>query len=131
MGASIYISLDPNVASAGPDTIDGKALSRAIEKLDALLEKNRRPTLSSFISMDSDEMEALIGDDDDDEGMAPLEAQWFDPVQGIAQVEFLLSNAAASEVSKLRGVAEDLQACLTVLQAAHAAGAKWRFVQDI
>jgi hypothetical protein len=130
MGASIYISLDPNVASAGPDSMDGKALSRAIEKLDALLEKNRRPTLSSFISMDLDEMESLIGDDDD-EGMAPLEAQWFDPVQGIAQVEFLLSGAAASEVSKLRGVAEDLQACLTVLQAAHAAGAKWRFVQDI
>ncbi len=110
--------------------MDGKALSRAIEKLDSILARHRRPTLSSFISMSSEEMESLIGDDDD-EGMAPLEAQWFDPAQGIAQVEFLLAGAAASEVSKLRGVAEDLQACLTVLQAANAAGAKWRFVQDI
>lgn len=127
MGASIYISLEPKVASAGPESVDGKALSRAWEKLDALLTKNRRPTLSSFVSMDAGEMEDLLGDDDD---MAPVEAQWFDPAQGITLLEFLLSGPVAPEVSRLSGVTEDLQACLAVLRAAAAAGSKWRFVQD-
>jgi hypothetical protein len=127
MGASIFISLEPKVASAGPDSVDGKGLSRALNTLDAILARHRRPTLSSFISMSGDEMEDLMGDDD---GLVPVEAAWFEPAQGISQLEFLLSGAVAPEVAKLSGVAEDLQACLKVLHTAKAAGSKWRFVQD-
>ncbi len=90
MGASIFISLEPKVASAGPDSVDGKGLSRALNTLDAILARHRRPTLRSFISMSGDEMEDLMGDDDGLVVVRPssasqrLNASFFKLIQGLS-----------------------------------------------
>lgn len=131
MSVACYVVLDRD--DPGFDTfVNGKAVAQALDDLDALCCGQGLPTLESFMGQSMEEIEDLLGEDidlpDGDDGAA----QWFDPADGIALIDALVSAIQQSPTPlPLAGaVLDDLEAFKTVLEQARTIKAQWHLALD-
>ncbi len=123
MGAAYFIVLERKID--GVDTgMDGKSISRDMETLDdAARELGVRP-LSEFFSADPEQMAEFMEEAGDIE-LPPL--QQFSAQDGLATIRALATHPAA----QADGVAQDLNECERILNAAAQHGVGWHFEIDI
>jgi len=120
MGAAYYIVLDHEIE--GLDSmIDGKALSRHMESLDAAADQLGVRRLTEFFSIDPEEAAEFLSEVEDIK-MPTL--QQFSAEEGLATVRALLTRPEA------RPALQDLQECERVLKAAAEHGVKWHLAVD-
>ncbi|MSQ47644.1 MAG: hypothetical protein EXR78_04515 [Deltaproteobacteria bacterium] len=122
MGVAFYIVLD-NEEPGFDTSVDGKAIAREAKKLDAISKKLGLPRFDDFISMSSEDIADLIGDDVE---IPEQEEQWFSAAEGLSFIEALVSHMRANpkSVKTPAGVLDDLTAYREVLEKAKAIGAK-------
>jgi len=123
MGAAYFIVLERPID--GFDTgMDGKSLSRHMESLDeAARELGVRP-LSEFFSVNPEQLEEFLDAGADDIKPPPL--QQFTAEEGLATIRALTSHPSARKT----GVAQDLEECERILNAAAQHGIGWHFEVD-
>lgn len=129
MSVAFYIVLDND--EPGFETfVNGKALAKDSEKLDAISKKLGIPTFEDFISMSADDFEDLL---DEEAEIPEQEEKWFSADEGIAFVQamanYIVSNPSA--VKNQKAVLEDLEEYAQVLSSAKAIGARWHLNLDI
>lgn len=132
MSVAYYVVLD--IEEPGFDTfVSGKAVARASEELDALCHRTGLQTLDSFMGQSMDDFEDLLGEDielpDGDDG----QAKWFEPAEGIALIESIVSaiKQSVTSVPSADAVLEDLEEYKAVLEQALKIKAKWHLALDI
>lgn len=131
MSVAYYVVLD--VEEPGFDAfVNGKAVAHAAEELEALCQQSGLQTLDSFLGQGMEDFADLLDEDielpDGDDG----QAKWFDPAEGIALIESIVSaiqqNPAALSCSA--EVLEDLEEYRAVLEKAREIKAKWHLALD-
>ena len=130
MSVAYYIVLD-NDEPGFSTFVEGKAVARAIEELDAICEEAGLETLESFMGQsvadyaDRDEDEPPDGAEDD--------MLWFEPEDGIIFFDALIAKIEESEedLNLPDGVLDDLIEYRQVLIGANEIGAMWYLAMDI
>ena len=135
MGAAIYVSLQREIPGFDSSSVDGKALSKEVELLDALARKLKVKPIMELYSINPGELTDLL------EGISPpgeeLEAprnvkeRWFSASEGLKTVRALLKNVKAAKVKNPERVKEDLTHVEEVLAAAHKNKIRFHFSMDI
>ena len=129
MGVAYYIVLDNE--EPGFDTfVNGKAVARCVNQIDAISKKNGLPKLDDFLGMSSDDISDIIGEDlyiPEQEGI------WFTIDEGIKFLDtfkkYIQENPIEAKDSE--AVLEDLEQYLKILSKAQSINAKWHFNIDI
>jgi hypothetical protein len=129
MGAALYIVLDHEDPGFDP-FVNGKAIAKETRKLDAISKKLGIPTFDSFISMSSEELEGILGDEAE---FPPQRAKWFSAEEGLSFVDALTKHIRANpaSVKNQSAVLEDLGEYAEVLGKIKGIGAKWHLNIDI
>lgn len=131
MSIAYYVVLD--IEDPGFDTfVNGKAVARASEKLAALCHRTGLQPLDSFMGQSLDDFEDFLDEDielPDDDG----QAKWFEPAEGIALIESLISAIQQSPASVpfADAVLEEFEEYKAVLEQALKIKAKWHLALDI
>lgn len=131
MSVAYYVVLD--IEDPGFDTfVNGKAVARASEKLAALCHRTGLQTLDSFMGQSLDDFEDFLDEDielPDDDG----QTKWFEPAEGIALIESLISAIQQSPASVpfADAVLEEFEEYKAVLEQALKIKAKWHLALDI
>jgi hypothetical protein len=124
MSLAYYIVLEKKID--GLDTMmNGKSLAHHIESLDEAAKKLGVRPLSDFVSVSSEEIVELLGDDV--EGSKPWPLEQFPAKDGLATVSALLAYTQVHTDH----VAEDLRECELILKAAAEHGVGWHFQIDV
>lgn len=125
MGAALYIVLEQEISGLDA-TIDGKALSRAEDKLALATRRLGVRPLMEFFSVSPEELSDLMDGEEIDVEI-PAE-QWFSPEEGLKTVEALLGEVNAKP--ELSDVKTDLQGFERVLREAVKHSVKWHLAID-
>jgi len=107
--------------------VNGNAVARADDQLDALADEKGLPTVMSFFSVSPEELAGFAGD----HGVSlkkPVPEKWFSADDGLKTVNGLI-DAAAREKVDARIIA-DLQEFKTVLETAGQNGVGWHLAVD-
>jgi hypothetical protein len=132
MSVAYYIVLDTEEPEF--DTfVNGKAVAHASEELDALCHSSGLPTLDSFMGQSMSEFADLLGEDIELPDGADGETQWFQPSDGIALIESMISTIKRNptSVTSVDEVLEDLEEYKVVLEKARSIHAQWHLALDI
>ena len=132
MSVAYYVVLD--VEEPGFDTfVNGKAIAHASDELNRLCDMNELPRLDSFIGQSIDEFSELLGEELELLQGNDGEAKWFEPSDGIALIESIVSaiKRRPDSVSSPEAVFDDLAEYRTVLEKARDIKAKWHLALDI
>lgn len=125
MSAAFYLVLEDK--DSGIDSqVDGKALSRATKRLDAIASSAGVTPLLEFFSVAPTEVSDLLGDVDIE--LPP--AKWFSAEDGLTTVRALLSGVRAAGEKGDEALLADLSAMESVLAQAAERGIRWRLVAD-
>ena len=129
MGVALYIVLDEEDPGFDP-FVNGKAIAKETKKLDAISKKLGIPTFDSFISMSSEDLEGILGDEVE---MPPQTVKWFTGEEGLSFIEALTKHIRANptSVKNQSAVLEDLAEYAEVLGKIKDIGAKWHLNIDI
>ena len=131
MSVAYYIVLDNQDPGFDP-FVNGKALARSIEEVDAICERENLRRLDQFMGQSADDFADLLGEDVELPEGELAEATWFEPDDGIALLDALIETIRTTPAA-LRSpddVLEDLAAYRRVLEQAKAVGAKWHLAID-
>jgi hypothetical protein len=124
MSVAFYIVLDND--DPGFDTfVNGKALAKESEKLDAICQKLELPKFDDFVSMSADDMSEFI---EDDAELPAMEEKWFDAEDGLKFVNALIAHI--KDMKNFKAVSEELGEYANILSKANAIGAKWHLAID-
>lgn len=63
MGVALYVALEKPLLGFDASSVDGKALTRAQERLDGIARRKGLTPLEDFFSSDPDEVRALLEDE--------------------------------------------------------------------
>ena len=132
MGVAIFIV--PEREPEGVDTfVDGKAAARVSDqRWDEVCAQAGVPTIFRYVSMDPEELEALMegGGIDSPDGLPPEE--WFDPADGLAWTRTLAGHLRAhpQAVHDSTGVLSDLADYERIFEGLQAQGIRWHFQVD-
>ena len=126
MGAALYIALEREIPDFDP-FVNGKALSQAADKIDAIATSLRVRPLMDFFSADPAMAAEFL-----DEGAEALAQTWFPASDGLATVRALRDHLTLkpSAVPKPSMVLEDLSDMERVLSAAEKHGVRWSLQVD-
>lgn len=128
MGMAIFISLEkpiPNVDHTG--LVCGKFIARHLEQLNEMARQHGCLPLENFVSMDTDAVTNLIGEDDvTSAGVEIPAAQWFDAKDGLHTVRTLQKFGNNTDENLLH----DLKSYAQVLAAADAAAVRFHLEYD-
>lgn len=138
MGSAIYIVLEQELADV--DTMmNGKPLSREIDRISALCRKLKIKDLWEFCSANPDEMadffdaEAEYLENEDGPTTDMLEPEeWFSPEEGLAIVTALKEYITGDNhgLKNPDGILEDIGEMERILNAAKAHGVGWHLEVD-
>ncbi len=136
MSVAYYVVLD--VDDPGFETfVNGKAVARAADRLNALCAAQGLPPLDSFLGQSMDDFADFLDEDIPlPEGEDGAE-KWFDPQEGIRLITALIAaiqaNPAAlgGSAEAVEEVLEDLAEYQAVLAQAAAIKARWYLALDI
>lgn len=128
MGAALFIVLDdehPDIDSF----VDGKALAREMERLDAISRQLRLPSFDDFVSMPAQHLADLL---EETVETPARDVKWHSADEGLAFVQAIASHIRLdpASVKKPADVLDDLAQLIDVLESARAAGARWHFSVD-
>ena len=132
MGVAIFIV--PEREPEGLDTfVDGKALARVSDpSWDELCAQAGVQTIFTYVSMNPDELEALMeeGGIESPDGLPPEE--WFEPAVGLAWTRALSAHLRATPqaLQDSAGVLEDLADYERIFEGLNAQGIRWHFQVD-
>jgi hypothetical protein len=137
MSAALYIVLENEIPGFDP-FVNGKALSAAEKRLDALAEKLGVTPLKDFFSADPDEVLDFLETEADAAGRsasAPpsLSAeQWFDAADGLRTVRGLRGHLSANPTAlkNAQAAISDLDEFAAVLDKALAHKIRWHLAVD-
>ena len=130
MGVAYYIEFDNEALDV--DQIDGKAVARAMDSLNALaLELGIKP-LEEFMGQSMDDIGDMLGEDIELQDVEDGAASWFEPREGLTVLETLIAalQAEPGRVKASKAVVEDLQSYRDALLAAQKHGARWHLAID-
>ena len=129
MGMALYIVLD-NEEPGFDAFVNGKAIAKEGKKLDAISKRLGIPKFDEFISMSSEDLEGVLGDEVD---IPPQDVKWFTADEGLSFVQALSDHIRANpaSVKDQKAVLEDLAEYAEVLGKVKAIGAKWHLNIDI
>jgi hypothetical protein len=132
MSAALYIVLERPIEGFD-HFVNGKALARASELLDALAEKNGTKPLMKFWSANPKALFEIA----EDLGVTvkasvkPLPSeQWFPAVEGLGTVQSLRAAAKAEKIADLEKILADLGEFERVLNEAKKHGVGWHLAVD-
>ncbi len=131
MSVAYYVVLDVEEPRFDP-WVNGKAVAHAVEELDALCQQSGLQTLDSFLGQAMEDIADMLDEDielpDGDDGLA----KWFEPAEGIALIESIVSviQQNPTSLSSSAEVLEDLAEYQTVLEKARGIKARWHFALD-
>ncbi|MEY4563195.1 MAG: hypothetical protein RLZZ618_2472 [Pseudomonadota bacterium] len=131
MGVAYYIALDLDDVSL--DGINGKYVAKAMDELTDLADELGIQSLESFMGQSAADFSDLIGEDIEVDDAEIGDATWFEPLDGIATIDALVS-ALAEDPKRIKGAAsvqEDLADYKRALEKAAEAGARWHLAIDI
>ena len=133
MSLGFVIVLDKDVAGVDPRDIDGRALAAERHTLDAIAHEVDLPGLCEFVAFSHAEAEALAEDmkfDAPTTGSAS--GRWFACASAIPVVRAILGSLRdePEEVYEPQAVVDALKGLQAVLEAADAAGARFRLSLD-
>lgn len=132
MSAALYIVLERPIKGFD-HFVNGKALARTVELLDALAEKSGTNPLMKFWSADPGELSKIA------EGLGvtvknnakPLPSeQWFSAAEGLMTIPGLRAAASAEKFPNLEKVFADLDEFERVLSKANEHGVGWHLAVD-
>lgn len=95
MGASYYISLERQIDDVDPLDMDGKAVCRASEALDALAGRLKVAPLRSFFSADPAQMADYVDEVSDDDLANAAPRTYFSAEDGLKTVRALCNHLRA------------------------------------
>jgi hypothetical protein len=142
MSLAYYISLDLDDEEI--DTfVDGKAVAHQLERLNALADQLGLVPLDSWVSMNQDDLDDLLGDEDENEDeLADLQRSaaddtlpqesWFSAEEGVAYFEALAEHLRIhpDAVPDADAVLADLEDYIRVLAQAQSLQAQWHLAID-
>lgn len=132
MGVAIFIV--PEREPEGVDTfVDGKAVARVSDQVwDEVCAQAGVPSIFSYVSMNPEELEALMeeGGTASPAGLPPEE--WFEPADGLAWTRALAGHLRAhpQAVQDSTGVLGDLADYERIFEGLQAQGIRWHFQVD-
>jgi len=130
MSAAFYIVFDSPEPGFEP-FVNGKALSRASEAVEAAAVKAGVAPLMSFFSISPDDAAALAEESGADMGDADIPSEaWFSADDGLRTVAALLGALETDPASLGEGVREDLLEFEAVLRQAKGRGLRWHLGID-
>lgn len=129
MSVAFYIVLDNE--DPGFDTfVNGKALAKEAQKLEAISKKLGIPTFEDFIAMSADDIEGML---DEEVDIPEQEEKWFSPEEGLGFIQKVADHIRAnpSSVTNPKAVLDDLGEYEEVFTKATVVGARWHLNLDI
>ena len=132
MGVAIFIV--PEREPEGVDTfVDGKAVARVGDQgWDAVCAQAGVQTIFTYVSMNPEELEALMEDGgvEAPDGLPPEE--WFAPAEGLHWTRTLAAHLRANPqaVHDSAGVLDDLAGYERIFEGLQAQGIRWHFQVD-
>ena len=134
MGAAIFVSLEREIPGLEASSVDGKALSREVESLDALASTLKVKPIMELYSINPEELTDFLGDMSPEEGLEVpdnVKEVWFAATEGLTTVRALIKNLKSAELKAPDRVETDLKNIEAVLLAAEKANVKFHFSIDI
>lgn len=127
MSVAWYIVLEREIPGFD-HAVNGKALAKAGDQLEALAKDNKLPTLISFFSISPDELAGFAADHGVALEQQASQEKWFSAEDGLNTINALLD---AKHIRKLDvRVVSDLQEFKTVLETAKRNGVGWHLAVD-
>ncbi len=130
MSLAYYLEFDPEDLDV--ESVDGKSVARAIDKLNTMAEALDLKPLEAFLGQAIGNVGDMLDDDmdlpDGEDGVAV----WFEPADGLATIQGLTAALRADPtlVKRSDDVLEDLQGFQSALETAAKSGAKWHLAID-
>lgn len=125
---AFYIVLEEKIPGVDAVGLEGRALSRHSDSLQALANEAGVKPLTSFFSIDKSEVEGLLG-----EAVGEIEIpdkQWFPAAEGVRTILALLNAVGAQKPPDTEKLMNELQEFKNVLDAAHARNIRWHLGID-
>lgn len=127
---AFYIVLQEKIPGVDAIGLEGRALSKHSDSLQTLASQTGVTPLTSFFSVDREEVEDLLGD-------APVEArveipdkQWFRAAEGLRTISALLTAIAGRETPDREKLTKELEEFKDVLAAAQQRNICWHLGID-
>lgn len=114
-------------------SVNGRALSKFQDELEALAKRRGVPSLMDFFSIDPMEVWEMIAEEGDEPPTElPWHEEWFAAQDGLITVHSLLQylDENPEESAALDGVADDLRDFERILTEADKRGVRWHTVVD-
>jgi hypothetical protein len=130
MGVAYYIEVDK--ADLDVSNVDGKAVGRAMEALNALAEELRITPWEDIMGQSMDAIDDMLGEEIEMDDEAQGAVQWFEAEAGLIVIDALLAElcARSGRIKSTASVVMDLESYREALNAAKGAGAKWHLAID-
>lgn len=129
MSVAFYVVLDND--EPGFDTfVNGKALAREAERLEAICQQLGLPLLDDFVSMSAEDLEDLLAEDIE---LPEEQVKWFTAEEGIAFVTALADHLRANPAAlrNTGSVLAELEAFAKLFRQAQGIGARWHLNLDL
>lgn len=131
MGLGFEIVLEQEVEGVDPKDVDGRTLARQRHALDAVAHEMDLPGLGEFVAFSQTEAETLAADMKFEDAVVGS-GRWFDCGKGLEVVRAIHAYLGENpdEVDDAESVREELLAMQRILEAAEAAGSRFRLSVD-
>ncbi len=130
MGVAVYISFDKPIEGLDHlHAVDGKALARSLNTLDAICRKRGVEKFSSFISVDRESALSFLEAEDITDVSVP-EEKWFNPSLPLNTVRNIADALRAQGDDGNLPILQELEICERLLMAARKHGVNVHFSVD-
>jgi hypothetical protein len=126
---AFYIVLEEKIPGVDAVGLEGRALSKHSDSLQALANEAGVKPLTSFFSVDKSEVEGLLGDAVGAEFEIP-DKQWFPAAEGLSTISALLIAVGSHNTPDSEKLMNELKQFKTVLDAAQARKIGWHLGID-
>jgi hypothetical protein len=128
---AFYIVLQQKISGVDATGLEGRALSKFSDKLEALAEQAGAKPLLSFFSATAADVMGLLDDDEAGKPRIPIpEEQWFQAEEGLKTIAALLQSLADTPQPEGSRLTAELTEFQRVLQTAQARNIRWHLAID-
>jgi hypothetical protein len=125
---AFYIVLQEKIPGVDATGLEGRALCKHSDNLQAIANQAGVKPLTSFFSIDKSEVEGLLGDEE--AGIEIPDKQFFPAADGLHTIAALLAAVAAQKTPDHEKLTNELREFKDVLSAAQARNVGWHLGID-
>ena len=125
---AFYIVLQEKIPGIDAASLEGRALSRHSDKLEALAKQASVTSLMNLFSAPEAEMAEFLEDHEDT--MNPPKEKWFSAEEGLNTITALLAALANAPLHENTAIKTELRQFQKVLQAARSRNVRWHLGID-